>query len=203
MASVTAGLSGTLALVRGEAGWEDRLPMDAGAVFGSFWAVPLSLPAVVLASEAARRAVLASPDAAAMLAEARPGVIAASAVLGALLSWGASLFLLTRLAARSGAGWRVSPLIVAYNWSRLLANLVLGAIAALAVATGAWAIMLLAGVVKAILVLWLDVQVVRGALALTAGQAVGAVAMVLLARLVATWFGSVLLGPLTGGAGLG
>ena len=176
------GVAGTMALARAEPDWEERLPMDAGAVFASFQAVALSLPAIVLAAEAARRALVALPEAGEAVAASSPVFVVVGSVVGALASWAASLFLLTRLASRSGKGWRVSPLIVAYNWSRLIANLILGVIAAAAILLSAWPIMAFAGLVKMILVLWFDLMVVRGSLALTTGQAAGAVAMVLLAR---------------------
>ena len=180
--SMTEGIAGTMALARAEPDWEERLPMDADAVFASFQAAALSLPAIILSAEAARRALVALPEAGDAVAASSPFFVVTGSVVGALASWAASLFLLTRLAARSGKGWRVSPLIVAYNWSRLVTNLILGVIAAAAILLSAWPVMAFAGLVKVILVLWFDLMVVRGSLALTTGQAVGAIAMVVLAR---------------------
>ena len=186
MVNVAGGLSGTLALARGDADWTDRLPMDANAVFASFAAVPLSLPAIALFNEAMRRLAQTMPEAAEAAAGISPATFLIANLVSAVLCWAASLLVLAQLAQRSGAGWRVSPLIVGYNWSRLLLNLVAGLGAAVAVLTGAGPVVALVALVVLGLTVWLDVAVIRHALGLPVGRALGAFAMVVLARGVAT-----------------
>lgn len=185
--NVAHGIAGTWALIRGEADWQERLPMDAGAVFGSFWAMALALPAIALFTETTRQAALATPEAAAMVENSAPVPFLILNVLAAYASWGLSLFVLVQLASRSGAGWRVSPLIVAYNWSRLLMNLVIGLASAAAVVTGGLtAGLALIGLIALVLTLWFDWRVLGQALSLTPGRIAGALAFVLLARAAAS-----------------
>ena len=179
---VTRGLAGAWSMARGEPGWEERLPMDAGAVFASFLAVPLSLPAVVLTSELGRRTQATLPGAGEAALAQSPGLFALASVLAAILSWAASLLVLTQLARRGAEGWRISPLLVAYNWSRLLLNLVAGLGAAAAVATGVLSISAATGAVVAGLTVFLDIGVIRHALGVPLGRAIGAELMVVLAR---------------------
>ena len=187
MVDVIAGIAGTWSLARGERGWEDRMPMDAGAVFTSFWAVPLALPAVAVTAYAGRQAVRASGAEAALEAAAATAV--PINVAAAIASWALSLLVLVQLANRPGearvAAWRVSPLIVGYNWSRLIVNGVAGLGALVILATGAWPVLSLTGLVVLTLTVWLDVGVIRHALALTPGRTAGALAFVLLARVLA------------------
>lgn len=180
--------AGTLALARGDRDWDRRLPMSAEAVFGSFWAMALAVPAIAVFVEAVRRAALANPDAAELVRADAPIVFVGANVLAALLSWTASLLVLGQLASRSGEGWRISPLVVGYNWSRLIVNLVGGLGGALAIMAGAGAgtVIALTSLVLFGLTIWLDIGVVRHGLGLTLGRTIGALAFVLLARVVAS-----------------
>ena len=197
---VAGGIASAWSLARGEPSWQDRMDLSANAVFGSFLAIPLALPAIVLSSEVARRTALTLPgvDAALYGSAVIAGVFG---VLGALLSWGVSLFVLVSLVRRTADGWRVSPLIIGYNWSRLVADLILGLGAAAAVATGVLGIALAAGAVSQGIRIYLDVGVIRHAVGITLGQAIGAYLVVLLARLVVVILLSVPQGLLTGAAG--
>ena len=171
-------------LARGAPGWEGRLDMSAGAVFGSFWAVPLSLPAIALVHEVQRRAQLQEPGLADALASVSPVLVGVAAMVGALGAWAGSLLVLTALTRRSASveGWRVSPLLVGYNWSRLLANLVVGLAAAVAVGTGVLPLYAVGAAFGAGLALFLDIGIIRHALGLTLGRALGVFLVVLLAR---------------------
>ena len=174
-------------LARGAPGWASRLDMSAGAVFGSFWAVPLSLPAIALVHEVQRRAQLQEPGFADALANVSPVLVGVAAMVGALGAWAGSLLVLTALTRRSASveGWRVSPLLVGYNWSRLIVNLVAGLGAGLGVATGQPILFSLVSPVVGGLTLFLDIGILQRALALPLGRALGAVMVVLLARGIA------------------
>ena len=194
-----SGMAGAYALARGAPDWRDRLDMSAPAVFASFWALPLSLPAVILTSELGRRTQVAAPGSEAIALAQSPGLFAVASALAAILSWAGSLLILLTLARREPEGWRISPLIVAYNWSRLILNLLAGAGAALAVAAGAMAISAVVGAVVAGLTVWFDLGVIRNALGVPQGRAIGAELMILLARGAAGVLVIVALGALAQG----
>ena len=183
---VARGMASAWAMARGAPGWAERTPMDASAVFASFWALPLSLPAIVLTHEVARRLQAARPgqEEMAVLLES-PMLFGAAGVAAALASWAASLWVLTTLARRGSEGWRISPLLVGYNWSRLIVNLVAGLGAGLGVATGQPILFSLVSPVVGGLTLFLDIGILQRALALPLGRALGAVMVVLLARGIA------------------
>ena len=199
MVNVAAGLGGTWAMIRGKPDWQDRLPMDAGAVFGSFWAMALAFPAIALFTETTRQAALVTPEAAEMVGDAAPVPFLILNLLAAYASWGLSLFVLVQLASRSGAGWRVSPLIVAYNWSRLMVNLVIGLASAAAVLTGGLtAGLAIIGLIALVLTVWFDWRVLGQTLSLTPGRIAGALAFVLLARAAASLLVSTVGGVFVG-----
>jgi hypothetical protein len=181
---ISTGLSGTLAMARGKGDWEERLDMSTRAVFVSFWAMPLSLPAIILSNELVRRVQLTS-DAPPFVAMPGPVLGAVVAVAAALLAWSASLFVLARLAHRTGAGWRVSPLLIGYNWSRLIVHLVSGLGAVLVVLTGQPFLQGPLALGAVVLAIWLDYGVVRRALAIGLGPTLGILLMLFLARALA------------------
>lgn len=180
--SVMDGISGTFAMARGETGWAERMDLSAGAVFASFLAVPLCLPAIILQNEVARQ----------LQGELLPGMVmpgpVGAAVLGVLTSltaWAGALFVLTRLASRAEAGWRVTPLLIGYNWSRLIANVAGGLSAAAGIALGSAGILGFGNFLALVLAVWLEFGVVKRALALDTGPTVGVMMMLLLVRVLA------------------
>lgn len=195
-----AGMASAWAMARGEPGWEARTDMSVGGVFASFWAVSLALPAIILTSEVGRRAQLEQPGATGLPLSDGPLLFAVASVLAALLCWGGSLVVLAALARRASDGWRVSPLIVGYNWSRLIVDLVAGLGAAIAVGTGLLPVAGVFGAVSGGLRLFLDLGVIRHALGIALGQALGAYLVVLLLRFVAGVLVVVPLVFLSGGA---
>ena len=180
-------------MLRGEAGWERRLDMSADAVFASFLAVPLALPALLARGEAQRQLAALAPN-----APPSPEAAALAVTVGVtmLVSWGFCLVVLGRVAAQTQAGWRVSPLIVGFNWSRLAVNL-LGAVlvgAALAlrsVPLGGVAALVVLGVA-----IWCDYALGRRALGFAPGRAAALVGGLFLARFLAVFVVGAMLNPL-------
>lgn len=186
------GVTGTLALARGEPGWEERLDLTPSGVFASFLAVPLSVPAVILSGEVGRQLRV---GAAADAALPGPVVTAVAGLVGMALAWGAALFILARFAGKTGEGWRVSPLVIGYNWSRLIANLAGGLAAAIGLLTGQVSLLGAFGLLALVLAVWLDYGVVKRSLALPLGPTVGILMMLFLARVLALLLVSALATP--------
>lgn len=191
---IASGISGTLGMARGRADWQERMDLSAQAVFHSFWAMPLAIPAIVLVNEVARQMQLAAPG-------GSPGPVPGAGILAAMglastyLAWTAALFILARIAARTGAGWRVSPLIIGYNWSRLIASLFAGIGAALAILLGVPGLSLLVGFLTFVLAVWLEWGVVKRALGAETGPTIGILVMLFLVRFLAVVVVTILASP--------
>ena len=195
--SVKDGVATLFAMARNEPGWEERYDLSAAAVFASFWAVPLALPGGLLIGEVARQAAAQTPG----LEEAAstPALPFAIIQLFSLLaSWGFGLLVVTRIAARTGAGWRVTPVIIGYNWAFFVVHLVAGLNAALAVGLGLMPLVSMAALAAIILNVWLLMGVAKQGFAVDTGPAVGIVMMVYLAKILGSLLTSTLGGLVLG-----
>ncbi|WP_183816021.1 hypothetical protein [Parvularcula dongshanensis] len=177
---ITRGMAGTFAMARGEGDWEERLDLTARGVFASFWAIPLSLPAVMLIGEVARQVQLSRTDE----ALAGPAVTATLQVVATVLSWSATLFVLAKLASRGQEGWRVTPLLIGFNWSRLAVNLIAGLGAAAAVAASTPLLFGPFALLATVLSVWLLFGVVKRSLDTKTGPTIGVLAVVFLVDLL-------------------
>lgn len=111
-------------MARGRDDWPDRYDMSAEQVFASFWALPLSIPAHLVAVEGARRLLIESTNL--PVSPAAPWAVALAQTLILLASWAAEVGLLANLATRRRIGWKVSPLIIGYNWSIFMSRMAQG-----------------------------------------------------------------------------
>lgn len=185
MVNIARGIDGTLAMARGLPDWRERLPSSQAAMFGSFWSMALAAPAILLLTEVTRQSLVATPEAAELVPTLDRMSLLTSNLFAAVLSWMGSLFVLIALAERSGTPSGVRALVAGYNWSRLIINVAGGLSAALMVATGALPMLPVIALALLVLTVWLDFGVVRQGLGLTTTRAVGALAFVMVARVVA------------------
>ncbi|WP_306252367.1 hypothetical protein [Parvularcula sp. IMCC14364] len=111
---------GVIAMLRDEE-WRETLDTTEDGVFRSFWAIPLCLVVVAVSSRLAESVLRLNPE---LELPDLPVVFDLTLQSVIFLSiWALTLFLLVGFARQIGAGGRVAPLIVSYNWSALLLNL--------------------------------------------------------------------------------
>ncbi len=185
------GIAGAFALARNEKSWSERMNMSADAVFRSFWAMLLALPPHIVAVEGARR--LAIESEAISIPAVSPGVWAASQSVLFVLMWAAELVVLVTLARRRNAGWRISPLIIGYNWSVFVARLGLGLTTGLALISGVAALAEFSMVLVAALSIWLQWGVIRRTLETSVAGTIGVIALLRIVALIVSLFASVFL----------
>ncbi len=110
-----------LAMLRDE-DWRSSLDTTEEGVFRSFWAVPLCLVLVAVSSELAQNLLRSAQDLDLPDLPLVYGLVLQSVIF--LSIWSLTLFLLVGFARQIGATGQVAPLIVSYNWSALLLNLI-------------------------------------------------------------------------------
>lgn len=179
---ILGGIAAAFGVARNDEGWEDAHDFSADRVFASFWAVALALPAQVLATEVQRQVALRNPQdlVAQTLVSIPHGVLLASQALTFLLVWAAELALLTSLAQRRGAGWKISPLILTFNWSKFLFMMVFAPLIAAALVTGLGFLAAMGEIAGYSLLLFLRFGIIRRTLDMSAGGAVGVLALLAL-----------------------
>lgn len=166
------GVRGVIGMARNAEDWPERFDLSAHGVFGSFWAMLLSLPLIILANECLRRMSIAEASADPLLTLPVALFVGAEVVV-AYCAWGFNLWLLTFLGQRLDVGWRISPLIMGQNWSTFMAYLVLG------FGMGFGQMLGMSGVSNAVVLcaivfsLWLDWGVIRRPLGVDVLTAVG------------------------------
>lgn len=182
-ADISNGIGGAFAMARNDERWADNMAMGAEDVFRSFWAVPLALPAVLLGTEAQRRLALANPlDQVAVAMSSIPtGTLFLSQVLTFLLVWAAEIALLTSIAQRRNAGWKVSPLIIGANWSKFLFLVLSGLLSSASIMAGAPALASLGGMAAYGLLFFLRWGIIRRTLETSPMGTVGMLALLTLA----------------------
>ncbi|MCI5047953.1 MAG: hypothetical protein MRY59_10650 [Aquisalinus sp.] len=102
--------------------WRSSLDTTEEGVFRSFWAVPLCLVLVAVSSELAQNLLRSTQDLDLPDLPLVYGLVLQSVIF--LSIWSLTLFLLVGFARQIGATGQVAPLIVSYNWSALLLNLI-------------------------------------------------------------------------------
>ncbi|MEO1042669.1 MAG: hypothetical protein AAFX52_10285 [Pseudomonadota bacterium] len=181
---ISSAIAGTMMMGRADERWPDRLDMSTDAVFRSFWAVPLSLPPHLLAAEGARRLSIEAGQYS--LASVPPLAYGLSDTVVFVISWGLQLALLMSLARRRGAGWKISPLIIGFNWAIFLSRLAYGLLLGVSLVAGL-------GVVAPIAVLaifgfsiWLKWGVIRRTLDTTVMGTIGALSLIYIVAVATT-----------------
>ncbi|MEM9810249.1 MAG: hypothetical protein AAF788_03390 [Pseudomonadota bacterium] len=168
---ILGAIRGVFAMARADERWTERLDMSAEAVFRSFWAIPFAILPHLLVVEGSRQ--LDQVTGAFSFAGVNPVTHAAVQTVFLLIAWGLQLFVLASLAGKRRAGWRVSPLLIGYNWaiflSRMMTGLVIGV--ALLIGQPALAGVLIIGVLG--FSLWLEWGVLRRALQTGPGPTAG------------------------------
>lgn len=115
-------IKGVWRLAFGAPDWRDDLDISVDGVFRSFWAVALAAPFSILAFLAARRAALATPEAASSVITDTPlAVILPADIIGLALDWGASIAALVFTANAIGARKQAAQVIVGFNWAQVIA----------------------------------------------------------------------------------
>ncbi len=178
MRQATTGLHGAWLLARGQPmGLAYLAP--SSEVAGSFWAIPLSLPAFV-ALRAIDWAVAGVGDA--------PGLVFLREMLALLIGWIGFLVLMHPLCRRMGLAERWPRFVIAWNWCSLLQAL-MAVVAALTGLLGApdW-IVQTAGLVTAGWSMWLGWFVTRLTLGVTARIAAVIVMLDVAVELLASGF---------------
>ncbi len=196
-------IAAVLAMAQGKEDWAGKLDLSVDGVFRSFWAMVLSLPLMVLVAETGRRLSLAAGSEDDRLAYP-VWLFTLQETLVRLMVWPAMLAILVTIAARSGAGWRVTPLIIAQNYASLLTYIVMGLALGLIVMADAVAYANIAIIVVAAFSIWLDWGILRRPLQLDVTSA--ALLLILLwvsGDIIAAVLSSLLGVPLRALAGIG
>lgn len=180
---IANGVQSGFAMARNEKGWQDRFDFSADQVFKSFWAILFALPGVLLAAEIQRQMAAANPvdPISASIASIGPFTLAVSQIISFSLLWGLELWILAALAKRRGIGWKISPLIISYNWSKFLFSMVLGLPLGVAILTGVMPLASIASILANALLLFMRWGIFRRTLDLTPMGTVGVLALVMLA----------------------
>ena len=182
---ISGALSGVLAMARADEKWADKLDMSADAVFRSFWAMPLALPPHLLAIEGQRRVTQVLGETS--FAGISPVALGVSESVAFLIAWFLQVGLLANLARRRCAGWRISPLIIGFNWSMFLSHLVFGLLLGLSLILGAAFLAVTAAFVVIGLSIWLEWGVVRRSLDTPVAGTIGIMVMLSLVSLLVSF----------------
>ncbi|MEM7740674.1 MAG: hypothetical protein AAF225_07725 [Pseudomonadota bacterium] len=187
---LSSALAGTVTMARADERWRDRLDMSTDAVFRSFWAIPLALPPHLLAAEGARRISVEAGQYS--LASVSPMAYAVSETAGFLIAWGLQLALLVSLARRRGAGWKISPLIIGFNWAIFLTRLGFGLFLGLSLMTGMGVVAPLTALFVFAFSIWIKWGVIRRTLDTSVMGTIGVLGLLYLVVIAI----SILLGSL-------
>ncbi len=179
---ISNGASGALSMAKSTDQWAERFDMSAEQVFKSFWAFFLAIPAHLVAVEGTRRLIVNEPTFQGSVAG--PGVTAFTETSVFLIAWGVELALLVSLANRRGVGWRISPLIIGYNWSVFLSRMAQGLALAAAILIKMPIIATMGILVAGFFSIWLQWGVLRRSLQTTPLGTVGVMGL-----LVIVYFG--------------
>lgn len=169
ISDMTDAWAAAWSMAKGDPAWSEQLDMSAPAVFRSFWAMALAVPAMLISLEAQRRIIAENPEVMQTdpLTALPPGVYVPLMLLSSLGVWLAELGFLVLIGQRRGVGWKISPLIITMNWTKAL----LMAVSALAItvplAMSAPALALLGGVGSFALLIYIRWGIVRRTLDFT------------------------------------
>ena len=119
-------------------GWEETLDRTVDGVFKSFWAIFLAVPFSFLGFYSARRFAERTPDATeSLLAHAPFALVLGIHSVAFLADWGVQLAALIFCARALSIGWRITDVIVGFNWLQLIITMVQSAPYAVLGVTGA------------------------------------------------------------------
>lgn len=194
---IANGLTGALNMARARPGWEERMDLSADAVFRSFWAVPLALPGLALATVASRRLEMAAGET----------VLPIWALLldrgtAALVIWGLVVLFYVYLARRLEVGWRISAVLIANNYATFLGYSLFGLGMGAAAITGSFSLI---GYVWPLILafgLWLDWGILRRGLGLKPDGALVAIIFLQIAGIVIAMFLSLVVAAVLKGLGV-
>ncbi|NNU16128.1 hypothetical protein HK107_07310 [Parvularcula sp. ZS-1/3] len=181
--SISSAISMTFSMAKGDPDWAEKHDMSAEAVFMSFWAVPLAILPHLVAAEGARRILL--EQTVVQVAPAGAVANAVAQVITLLVSWGVELLLITNLAQRREIGWKISPLIIGYNWSIFISRMAQGLGIGLFLVAGMAGMAQFATLLVAFLSVWLRWGVLRRALGTTPMGTVGVIVLLLIVSMAA------------------
>ena len=181
--TITEGISLAWAMARRRDDFAEGVDLSSEAVFRSFWAIPLALPAHLVAVEVQRRMLVDAPNPSfsQQMVLFDPTVLLIAQLLIFLGSWGVQLFILSSLAQRRAVGWKVSPLIIGYNWSRFAYSLFIGAVVGASLLLGVVGLGSFGELVAVGLLLWVQWGIFRMTLDLGVGGTVGVIVLLLIA----------------------
>lgn len=177
---VPGAVNMTLAMARGDDDWAERTELSANSVFASFWAIPLAIPAHLLAVEGARRLAIANSF---PIPEVGAGTYGATQTISMVMAWIVEVGVLASIASRRGAGWKVSPLIIGFNWAVFLSQVAQGLTLGVFLLAGQPGAASVAPLVVAVWSVWLYWGVIRRPLETTA---LGTAGVILLLLIVST-----------------
>ena len=174
---IFGAISMAFAMARGDEDWAERTELSADSVFASFWALPLAIPAHLIAVEGERRLAIETdypvPDVSQV-------VYATTQTISMAMAWIAGVGVLASIAARRGAGWKVTPLIMGFNWALFLHQLAQGLTLGLFMMAGQTAAALVAPLMVLVWAVWLYWGVIKRSLETHALATTGVIILLLI-----------------------
>lgn len=178
-ASIINGLNAAFAMARGRPDWAEGMDMSASAVFRSFWALPLALVPLVLATSAARQITIIEGQTPAALP-----LVLVDSVVTATVIWMLIVGFYVQISRKLGAGWRISPVLIVNNYATLLGYSLLGLGTGAAAIAGDASIFALIWPLVMAMGIWLDWGMLRRGLELPVDVTLVAIVFVQFAALV-------------------
>lgn len=174
---VMGAINMTLAMARGDEDWAERTDLSVSSVFASFWAIPLAIPAHLVAVEGARRLAIANNF---PIPEVGPGVYGITQTISMVMAWIVEVGVLASVASRRGAGWKVTPLIIGFNWAVFLTQVAQGLTLGFFLMIGQAGVAQVAPLFVAIWAVWLYWGVIRRPLETTGLGTAGVIVLLLI-----------------------
>lgn len=165
--------------------WRADIDSTTDGVFRSFWAIALSAPLAVIAFLAARETLTETPEIQeTILVKAPVLVLLASEIVALVLYWTANIGALVITASSINASRQAANVIVAFNWSRLIAFALVAAPAAILGLTGnvsLFVLLYLPALFLSLAILW---GVLRACLPINIVMTVSLIAMLVLIEII-------------------
>ncbi len=181
LAYINQQLGAVIRIVRNRE-WQNVLDMTADGVFRSFWALPLSIPFAIASHLMTMPVLKNSPNYELLEIPTMPvWYTAGLRVVEFLVAWALALFLIAGLSQQLQAGRKVTPLIVSYNWSVLLLQILIFIGVLFIVPTGAYDILLLHYLVMTMVWFYVRWCLIRQTLESPLAATIGIMVMVFLA----------------------
>jgi hypothetical protein len=190
---IADGIGLAFDLARKKPGWEERRDLSADAVFASFWAIPLMIPGHLVVALVGRQLLA---ETVAEVGSLSPGLTVLTQTVSLLLGFALQLFVLTRLARRRGTGWRISPLIIAFNWAAFAFESLLGLLMGLFLLLGLPVLIELGTLIVFGLVVWVRWGIIRETLETTGMATLGTLLLLVVVSLLAGLVASALFSVL-------